>query len=77
MLSRDGRHCDVCGEGIPRNVPYRVGRITADAAAMLLDTDDPDLVPTWTQLLDGTVQLDFCLWCYSSMSDPYCAVEGR
>jgi hypothetical protein len=48
MLSRDGRRCDVCSEGIPKNVTYRVGMITPDAAAVLLDTDDPDLVPTWT-----------------------------
>lgn len=46
MLGRYGRRCDVCGEVIPRNVPYRVGRITADVAAVLMDTDDPDLVPT-------------------------------
>jgi hypothetical protein len=48
MLTRNSRTCDVCNDPIPPGVPYRVGTITTGAAAALLDTDDPELVPTWT-----------------------------
>ena len=70
MLREDDRVCDVCGDGIARGIPYRVGTLTPHPAAELLDTDEPELVPTWTQLPDGTVQLEICLECFALMDDP-------
>ena len=77
-MVRDGsRVCDVCGDGIAPGARYRVGTLTPHAAAGLLDTDEPELVPTWTQLPDGTVQLEICLECFLLMDNPVGLVEVR
>ena len=67
MLKHGMRCCDVCGEEIPQDQKYCVHKIPAEAAALLLDTTDPALVPTWTQGSDGMVSLDICTTCYLSM----------
>jgi hypothetical protein len=65
---KDGkRYCDVCASDIQRGEKYSVRTMPAEGAAVLLDADDPDLVPTWTQNPDGTVRLDVCMTCYLSM----------
>ena len=60
-----GRSCTA--SGWPLNLPpgalYYVGCIDEPAAASLLDTDIPDLVPQWRQFPDGRVELDFCGAC--------------
>jgi hypothetical protein len=61
------RACDVRGDPIASGVPYRVGTLRLDDAAWLMDVDDARLVPTWTQLPDGTIQIDVCLGCVSQM----------
>ena len=63
MHARGTSLCDVCGDEIPARVPYRIALLTAAAAAGLLDTTEPRLVPTWTQDADLTVRMDLCLWC--------------
>jgi hypothetical protein len=75
MLRKETRICDVCGDEVPCGTSYRRGVLTPHAAAALLDVDDPDLVPTWTQLADGRVQLDICLGCFGLMEDPIGTVE--
>ena len=75
MLRNGTRLCDVCGDEVPRGISYRRGMLTPHAAAELLDVDDPELVPTWTQLADGRVQLDICLGCFSLMDDPCSTIE--
>ncbi len=52
-----------------------MGTLTPHTAAALLDTDDPELVPTWTQLPDGTVQLEICVECFTVMDNPVGLVE--
>lgn len=67
-MVKDGeRYCDVCASGIPRGEKYSARTMSAEGAALLLDVDDPDLIPTWTQNADGTVRLDICMTCYLSM----------
>lgn len=63
MLTNLFRHCDICSSVIPLGRRYRVGWTTAEAAAKLLDTDDPRLVPTWTQEPDGRVRFEICAGC--------------
>ena len=70
MLKHRMRYCHVCGEEIPKGDKYSVRTMQPEGAAMLLDTDDPELVPTWTQNPDGTVRLDICTTCYLSMGGP-------
>jgi hypothetical protein len=75
MVRNGTRLCDVCGDEVPCGTPYRRGMLTPHAAAGLLDVDDSDLVPTWTQLQDGTVQLDTCQGCFGLMEDPCATTE--
>ena len=66
-MYKEGHHyCDICGTDVP---PSQLASraVPAQLAGLLLDTDDPDLVPTWTQLPDGSVQIDFCATCRLSM----------
>jgi hypothetical protein len=63
------RICDFCAETIDHGTDFHVGLLTPYEAAALLDVDDPALVPTWTQLADGTVRLDICLTCWSLVDD--------
>lgn len=67
MHGEDGRSCDLCGEGIAVGERYRVARLPPEIAAIFLDTDDRDLMPTLTQEPDGNVRLDICLICHLSM----------
>ena len=67
MLKGHHRTCDVCDDPIPPHVPYKVGVLDAESAAWLLDVADVRLVPTWTQLADGRVELDICLGCAGLM----------
>jgi len=69
MLKRNTRICDVCGNEIPKGTTYRVATITPEVAALFLNENDIDLVPTWTQNPDGTVRLDICLDCHLSMGE--------
>jgi hypothetical protein len=48
------------------------GPTSYTAAAGLLDVDDVRLVPTWTQLPDGTVEIEICLECIGMMEGTYC-----
>ncbi|MBI4606331.1 MAG: hypothetical protein HY721_30570 [Planctomycetes bacterium] len=67
MVKEGERYCDVCASEIPRGEKYSVRTMPAAGAALLLDVDDPDLIPTWTQNPDGTVRLDICTTCYLYM----------
>jgi hypothetical protein len=67
MLKNSSRICDVCGGKIPKGTTYRAATITQEAAMLFLSITDIDLLPTWTQNLDGTVRLDICLDCHLSM----------
>ena len=69
MVREGTRYCDVCAVEIPKGDKYSVRTMAASAAALLLETDDPDLVPTWTQTSDGNVRLDVCMTCYLAMGD--------
>lgn len=64
------RICDFCAARIDCGADFHVGLLTPYEAAALLDVNDPALVPTWTQLADGTVRLDICLTCWSLVDDP-------
>jgi len=70
MLRNGARLGDVCGDEVPCRTRYRRGMLTPHAAADLLDTDAPKLVPTWAQLPDGTVEVEICLECSAVMDDP-------
>ncbi|MFQ5840025.1 MAG: hypothetical protein ACE5HK_04825 [Candidatus Methylomirabilales bacterium] len=63
MEQQGRRVCDLCGEGIPPEEPYRRVTIPADAAAVLLASEDLILTPTMTQEPDGSVRLKLCLDC--------------
>ena len=69
MIKGGNRECDVCGSVIPKGTTYRYAKISPDKAALLLDTSDPDMTPTWTQESDGTVRIDICLECHISMGE--------
>jgi len=74
MVKDESRYCDVCAAEIPKGEKYSVRTIPAAAAALLLETDDPDLVPTWTHTSEGQVRLDICITCYLTMgNDPSAA----
>ena len=75
MLNHGTRICDVCADAIPPGAPYRVGILRPDVAAGLLDTDRPELVPTWTAIGGGFVELDICLGCYRDMDGPTYTTE--
>jgi len=70
MLSCGLRRCDVCGDAIPPRVPYRIATLTPAAAAGLLDTTEPRLVPTWVQAEDLLVRMEVCLWCARELGLP-------
>jgi hypothetical protein len=66
-VRQDEQHyCDICGEEVPSN-QLTSRTMLPQLASLLLDTDDPDLAPTWTQLPDGTIQIEFCATCRLSM----------
>lgn len=68
MLRGDHRTCDVCDDPIPPRVPFKVAVLSVDAAADLMENIyDPRLIPTWTHLPDGRVELDICLGCAGLM----------
>jgi len=67
MLKERKRICDVCGEEIPKGTKFRKSTMPAEAAALLVAPDDPDLIPTWTVNADGTITMDVCLECTVSM----------
>ncbi|MEW6117162.1 MAG: hypothetical protein AB1553_09720 [Nitrospirota bacterium] len=67
MLRSDSRICDICGSEIPKGETYRKAAISPEAARVLLDTADIDMVPTLTQEMNGMVNLDICLECHMSM----------
>ena len=67
MIRGTTRLCDICTEPIPKGKVYRVGYTTPDAAAAIIDTDNPAVVPTWTQDEDGIVRFDVCLDCSRPM----------
>lgn len=67
MLVDKVRICDVCGDDIACGAHYRVACTPPEAASLLLDMDDPGLIPTWEQNPDGTVRLDICQGCTLSM----------
>jgi len=69
MVKNGTRYCDVCSEEIVKGEKYSVRTMPPESAALLVVTDDPELVPTWTQNLDGTVRLDICAIFYLSMGD--------
>jgi hypothetical protein len=75
MVRNGARLCDVCENLIPFNAAYRLGTLSPQAAAGLLEVDDARLVPTWTQVPDGTVELDICLECFGLMDDPFSTIE--
>jgi hypothetical protein len=78
MLRNQRRTCDICDEMIPAYAPFRVGLLNPVVAARLMDVDDPELLPKWTQLADGSVQIEMCLECiHSFVGEIYNAVEVR
>src|SRR5262245_25356595 len=52
-----GPQCSICCDHIRQGETYYSGIISNEAAAALLDTDNPLLVPAWRELSDGTVEL--------------------
>lgn len=58
-----GPQCSICGELIQQGELYYAGIISNEVAASLMDTDNPLLVPAWTELPDGTVELAICRAC--------------
>jgi hypothetical protein len=63
------RTCYVCERIIAPDEHYKVGLLSAEAAVGLLENIyDPRLVPVWTQLEDGRVQIDICLECAEPMT---------
>jgi hypothetical protein len=69
VLKNNSRICDVCGGEIPKGTTSRVAKIRPEAAAIFLETNDPDMVPTWMQNPDGTVRIDVCLECHMNMGE--------
>jgi len=63
MRMKDSRICSVCDHTIARHRPYRTALLSIDAAAELMDVDDVRLLPVFTQLADGRVEIDICLSC--------------
>lgn len=70
MMNAGTRTCDICDELIPFGAAYRVGVLPPEIAATLLETDRPELVPTWTPIGAGFVQLDICAGCHRDMKKP-------
>ena len=70
MFTGNDRICDICGSSIPKGIHYRVAHMIPEAASLLLDIEDPGLMPTWVQNPDGTVRLDICQGCTVSMGSP-------
>lgn len=68
MHQNEQHFCDICGDALSSN-QLTSRTIRPELASLMLDTDDPDFVPTWTQLPDGSVQIDFCVTCRLSMGD--------
>ena len=63
MVKNSVRFCDECADEIPKGDKYSLRMMPAEAAVLLLDVEDTDLVPTWTQNADGTVRLEICATC--------------
>ena len=58
----------MCDDVIRPDQLYKIGILSMEAAAGLLENIyDPRLVPVWTQLEDGRVQIDICLECAEAM----------
>ena len=68
MRSHGVRRCDLCADVMPDGVPSRTVTLTPVAAAGLLDTTEPLLVPTWTQEADLMVRMEVCLWCAEELA---------
>lgn len=64
MVRDDLRHCDTCGDVIPRGTPYRSGWTTPDMLDDLF-VDAPAYWPTCDREPDGTVRFDICFGCVS------------
>jgi len=62
------RRGDLCGDVMPDGVPSRTVTLTPAAAAGLLDTTEPLLVPTWTQGTDLMVRMEVCVWCGAELA---------
>ena len=60
MLTATGYRCDICGEVMRE--PLRLYFDARDVAP-LLDTDCPELVPSFRQEADGRVRFDLCAQC--------------
>jgi len=71
MHDGKSRFCDVCENEIPKNDHYRRVHLTRPATELLASPDDPNLIPTWTQNPDGTVNMDICLTCSVAMSSTF------
>ena len=67
MKSTKGRTCDICGSDIPQGEKYRRVTMEPEAAAILLEARDADLVPDMSQDKDGKVNIDICLECHMNM----------
>lgn len=66
-MSKDQKTCCVCDDPIPPQEPYKLGILSVEAAAGLMDMKDLRLLPACTRLADGRVQMNFCLDCARTM----------
>jgi len=67
MIQDDLRICDICGEEIPRGEVFKRSTMPAEKAAMFLDINDPDLIPSMAQKEGGEIEIDICQTCVLSM----------
>lgn len=67
MINDHMRICDVCGEEIPKGEIFRRSTVPAEKAAIFLDQNDPELIPSMTQKKSGDVEIDICQTCILAM----------
>jgi hypothetical protein len=67
MFNGDMRICDVCGEEIPKGETFKRSTMPAEKAAIFLDQNDPELIPSMTQKKSGDVEIDICQTCVLAM----------
>ena len=69
MIRDDIRICDICGEEIPKGEVFKRRTMPAEKAAVFLDLNDPELIPSMTQKKSGEVEIDICQTCFLSMGE--------
>lgn len=69
MLNDADRLCDVCRKEIPPGSNYQRRTMPSLAAALLALGDNPNSDPTFIVNDNGTVTMELCLACISSMDE--------